>query len=188
MELVDTRDLKSLDRNIVPVQVRPRVPCNNMKKKWLVALYKINEVKRLEKNLLNQNFNYYLPKITTKKINSKSKKEILFPGYIFVNTNFENYSTLKYTVGIKNILKFGNRISCISHEDIKNMQMIEEGSKIDPIPSKIQLGQDVFIVSGSLKGNMVKICSLPSKERVGVFLNFLGATRRVNIPESDINF
>ena len=26
MELVDTRDLKSLDRNIVPVQVRPRVP------------------------------------------------------------------------------------------------------------------------------------------------------------------
>ena len=26
MELLDTRDLKSLDRNIVPVQVRPRVP------------------------------------------------------------------------------------------------------------------------------------------------------------------
>ena len=27
VELVDTRDLKSLDRNIVPVQVRLRVPC-----------------------------------------------------------------------------------------------------------------------------------------------------------------
>jgi hypothetical protein len=26
VELVDTRDLKSLDRNIVPVQVRPQVP------------------------------------------------------------------------------------------------------------------------------------------------------------------
>ena len=26
MELVDTRDLKSLDSDIVPVQVRPRVP------------------------------------------------------------------------------------------------------------------------------------------------------------------
>ena len=26
VELVDTRDLKSLDSNIVPVQVRPRVP------------------------------------------------------------------------------------------------------------------------------------------------------------------
>ena len=30
VELVDTRDLKSLDRNIVPVQVRPRVPLINL--------------------------------------------------------------------------------------------------------------------------------------------------------------
>ena len=72
VELVDTRDLKSLDRNIVPVQVRPRVP-PIMKKNWLVATYKINEVRRVESNLLNQKFDYYLPKITTKKINSKSQ-------------------------------------------------------------------------------------------------------------------
>ena len=32
VELVDTRDLKSLDRNIVPVQVRPRVPSTNILK------------------------------------------------------------------------------------------------------------------------------------------------------------
>ena len=30
VELVDTRDLKSLDRNIVPVQVRPRVPLDRV--------------------------------------------------------------------------------------------------------------------------------------------------------------
>ena len=30
VELVDTRDLKSLDRNIVPVQVRPRVPLSTI--------------------------------------------------------------------------------------------------------------------------------------------------------------
>ena len=104
MELVDTRDLKSLDRNIVPVQVRPRVPYI-MKKNWLIATYKTNELKRVESNLLNQKFDYCLPKITTKKINSNSKVEVLFPGYIFVNTGFENYSALKYTMGIKNIIK-----------------------------------------------------------------------------------
>jgi len=80
-----------------------------MKKKWLIALYKINEVKRLESNLLNQNFEYYLPKITIKKINSNPKVEVLFPGYIFVNTSLENYSALKYTMGIKNIIKFGDK-------------------------------------------------------------------------------
>ena len=187
VELVDTRDLKSLDRNIVPVQVRPRVP-RIMKKNWLVATYKINEVRRVESNLLNQKFDYFLPKITTKKINSNPKVEMLFPGYIFINTSLENYSALKYTMGIRNIIKFGDNISCISDEEIEAMQMAEETSKIDPVASQIQIGQDVMIAKGSLTGSIVKVCSLPSKERVGVLLSFLGSLRRVTIPEKDLIF
>ena len=189
MELVDTRDLKSLDRNIVPVQVRPRVPSfNNMKKKWIIALYKSNEVKKIESNLSNQKFDFYLPKITIKKINANPKVEVLFPGYIFINTSFENYSALKYTMGIKNIIKFGDSISCISDEEIEAMQMAEETSKIDPVASQIQIGQDVMIAKGSLTGSIVKVCSLASKERVGVLLSFLGSVRRVTISERDLIF
>ena len=187
VELVDTRDLKSLDRNIVPVQVRPRVPCFNMKKKWLIASYKINEIKRVEDNLLNQRFDFYSPKITIKKINSKPKEEALFPGYIFVNASFENYSVLKYTMGIKYIIKFGDNISCIANEDIKSMQLVEATSKINPIIQQIQIGQDAVISNGYLKGNMVKICSIPAKERVSVLLTFLGSMRRVDIPLKDIH-
>ena len=187
VELVDTRDLKSLDRNIVPVQVRPRVP-PTMKKNWLVATYKINEVRRVESNLLNQEFDYYLPKITTKKINSNPKVEVLFPGYIFVNTSLENYSALKYTMGIRNIIKFGDNISCISDEEIEVMQITEETSKIDPVASQIQIGQDVMIAKGSFAGSIAEVCSLPSKERVGVFLYFLGSMRKINIPEKNLIF
>ncbi|MDC0439777.1 hypothetical protein OAL76_01165 [Gammaproteobacteria bacterium] len=159
-----------------------------MKRNWLVATYKINEVRRVERNLLNQKFDYCLPKITTKKINSNSEVEVLFPGYIFVNTSFENYSALKYTMGIRNIIKFGDNISCISDEEIEAMQMAEEVSKIDPVVSQIQIGQDVMIAKGSLTGSIVKVCSLPSKERVGVLLSFLGSVRRVTIPEKDLIF
>ncbi len=187
MELVDTRDLKSLDRNIVPVQVRPRVP-DIMKKNWLVATYKINEVRRVESNLLNQKFDYYLPKITIKKINSNPKVEVLFPGYIFVSTSLKNYSALKYTMGVKNIIKFGNNISCISPDEIKAIRVVEEMSKIDPLVSQIQIGQDALITKGSFKGSIVKVCSLPSKERVDVFLSFLGSMRRVTIPEKYLTF
>ena len=189
MELVDTRDLKSLDRNIVPVQVRPRVPSfSKMKKKWFIALYKSNEVKRLESNLSNQKFDFYLPKITIKKINAKSKVEVLFPGYIFVHTNLENYLALKYTIGIKNIIKFGDNISCISSEEIEAMQMVEKTSKIDPVLSQIQVGQDVMIAKGSLAGSIVKVCSLSSKQRVSVLLSFLGSVRRVTISGKDLIF
>tara|TARA_Y100000385_G_scaffold38413_1_gene35780 strand:- start:428 stop:907 length:480 start_codon:yes stop_codon:yes gene_type:complete len=159
-----------------------------MKKNWLVASYKINEVRRVERNLLNQKFDYYLPKITIKKINSNPKVEILFPGYIFVNTNLEKYASLKYTMGIKNIIKFGDNISCISDEEIKAMQMAEKTSKIDPVTSQIQIGQDAIISKGSFKGSIVKICSLSSKKRVEVLLSFLGTFRKVTIPENDLIF
>jgi len=159
-----------------------------MKKNWLVATYKINEVRRVESNLLNQKFDFYLPKITIKKINSNPKVEILFPGYIFVNINFINYSALKYTKGIKNIIKFGDNISCISDEEIEAMQMAEETSKINPVALQIQVGQYVMIAKGSLTGSIAKVCSLSSNERVGVLLFFLGSMRRVTIPEKDLIF
>ena len=157
-------------------------------KNWLVATYKINEVERLKLNLLRQKFNFYIPKITTKKINFSPKEELLFPGYVFINTSFENYSALKYTAGIKNIIKFGDQISCISQEDIKNMQRAEETSKINPLAQEIEIGQEALISEGSFKGAIVRVCSLPSKERVNVLLNFLGSIRRVTIPEKDLIF
>jgi transcriptional antiterminator RfaH len=158
-----------------------------MKKNWLVASYKINEVRRVENNLLNQEFDFYLPKIT-KKINSKSKVEVLFPGYIFVNTNLENYSALKYTKGVRNIIKFGDNVSCISDEEIEAMKMAEEMSIINPIVSEIKIGQDVIIAKGSLTGFIAKVCSLPSKERVGILLSFLGSMRSVSISKKDLIF
>ena len=149
---------------------------------------KINEVKRLEINLLKQKFEYYLPKIITKNINSSPKEEVLFPGYIFINTSLENYSALKYTVGIKSVIKFGDNIAYMSNEDIKAMKMAEQASKIDPVASQIQIGQAAVISKGSLKGSMVKICSLSSKKRVSVLLSFLGTMREVIISENDLTF
>ena len=83
-------------------------------KYWHVATYKLNEIKRVETNLLNQKFDYYLPKITTKKINSSPIEKILFPGYIFIKISSKNFTSLKYTKGIKNIVKFGKNIPYIS--------------------------------------------------------------------------
>jgi len=159
-----------------------------MKNKWLIALYKINEVKRVEANLSSQKFKYYLPKITTTKTNSNPKVEVLFPGYIFINTSPENYSVLKYTKGIKDILKFGDQISSLSSDEIKAMQMVEKTSKSTPLLRQLKIGQDAFVKKGSLKGNIVKICSLPSKDRVGILLHFLGSVRRVLISEKDLIF
>ena len=159
-----------------------------MIKKWIVASYKIQEVKRLEFNLLDQRFDYYLPKITTKKNQSKSKVEFLFPGYVFINTNLENYSTINYTRGIKKIIKFGDHISHMTDEEIEIIKQIEKSSKSEPLVPKIRLNQEATIKNGHFKGLIVTICSLPKKERVNVFLEILGARRKVSVSETDLIF
>jgi transcription antitermination factor NusG len=155
-------------------------------KYWLVATYKINEIKRVENNLLNQNFDYYLPKIKVVKPNSNHAEEVLFPGYIFINTRLENYSSIKYTIGIKKVIKFGNSIPHLTNNEIKSIQSIEKLSQSNPLSSIIKIGQEAFIADGPFKGNLVKICSLPSKGRVEVLLTFLGYLRRVKILKEDL--
>ncbi len=156
---------------------------------WLVASYKINEIQRLESNLMNQKFKYYIPRVTIKKKTyAKPKCEVLFPGYIFVNTSHENYSALRYTTGIKNIIKFGENISYMTDLQIKKIKNLEASSKLEPIISKVKIGQEALIAKGSFKGMVVKICSLPSKQRVDVLMSLLGSVRRVNISQNKLTF
>ena len=154
---------------------------------WLVASYKINEVARLELNLKNQNFDYYLPKIVLERFNANLKEELMFPGYIFIKTNLKNYTALKYTKGIKKILKFGNNIPSMSKDDIDAIMKIEHESKNTPISTRYTVGQEVIIKEGSFKGNLVKICSLPASKRVDIFIHVLGSKRRVNISLEDLS-
>ncbi len=157
-------------------------------KYWIVATYKINEIKKVESNLSNQNFRYYLPKIQIEKANSKIKEEVLFPGYIFINTSLEAYSPISNTIGIRDIIKFGKYIPSITDDQIKSIDAIVKLSKSNPKIEKIEIGQEAFIASGPLKGTMVKVCSLPSRKRIDVLLTFLGSLKKVNVSQKNLIF
>ena len=108
--------------------------------KWIVASYKIKELARLEFNLQNQNFDYYLPKITLQKLNSSLKEELMFPGYVFIKTSVKNYLAIKYTKGIKKILKFGKNIPTLNNNEIDDIINIEKSTH------KIQSDHDIKLV------------------------------------------
>ena len=157
-------------------------------KYWIVANYKINEIEKVERNLSNQNFDYYLPKIFMEKANSKIKEEALFPGYIFINTRLEDCSPISNTIGIKDIIKFGNHIPSITNDQIKSIATIVKLSKSNPNVEKIEIGQEALIISGPFRGITVKICSLPSRKRIEVLLHVLGSLKKVNISQKNLKF
>ena len=148
----------------------------------------MNEIKKVESNLLNQNFDYYLPRIIFEKTNSKIKEEVFLSGYIFINTSFANYLPIRNTVGIKDIIKFGNYIPSLTDNHIKGINAILELSKANLKVEKIEIGQEAVIASGPFKGAMVKVCSLPSRKRVEVLLHLLGSIKKVNISKKNLKF
>lgn len=114
-------------------------------------------------------------------INFRLKEEVLFPGYIFVNIKDSEYHSLSYTKGIKRIIKFGNNICFMDSTEIEQIQKLESSCQKQPFQRIVKIGQDVKINKGSLKGNLVKICSMPQKDRVDIFVNMLGLKRKINI-------
>ena len=78
VELVDTRDLKSLDSNIVPVQVRPRVPSFYSNNEIPPFRNKIYHLKRAKNNVENQDLEHYFPKIKFKMFAKRIKLNTAF--------------------------------------------------------------------------------------------------------------
>ena len=156
-------------------------------KVWMVATYKANELSRVKDNLQYQDFEYYHPKINTKKYNLTPKEEPLFPGYIFIHTSIENYSKIKYTRGISKVLRFNNNIATLEDDEICELKKIESESFSKPIIQEICVGQEAKISEGPLKGSFVTIASLPNKDRVNIFLHILGKKRKITALLDEIN-
>ena len=157
-------------------------------KVWLVITYKTNESKALQRNLENQNFEYYLPKILviSEKTQTKTEK-MLFPGYAFVYCNLNDYSTIKYSKGVRKVLIFGSSIPSISDNQIKKIKEIEQNSQISPIEINLRVGDQVKINVGPFKDVITQIISSPCNERVGVLLNILGSSRLTQISSKIVN-
>ena len=155
-------------------------------KVWMVATYKKNELKRLQNNLQNQNFKFYYPKIKTIKNNMSIVEEPLFHGYIFISARIEDYQKIKYTKGISNVISFNNNIATLANDEITELKRIEETSSLEPIVQKVFVGQEGAMIDGPFKGSLIKIASLPKKDRVNVFVHILGTNRRITTSLSKI--
>ncbi len=112
--------------------------------------------------------NTILLKIKTKKLNSPPKEESLFPGYVFFNTNSEQYPKIRYRKGIKDIIPFNNNIAIINNDKVNQLKIIEKESYSKPIPQKVFVGQEAVIPEEPFKGPLIKIVSMPKKDRVNI--------------------
>jgi len=149
---------------------------------WCVVRYKIKERSRFERNLLNQNFEFYIPRIFIKTQKSDNKKtETLFPGYGFVRLAQTNLHALKYSLGLINIIAFGDQYAIANDSIITQLKELERSSSIQPrIPSQLAKGDMVTVNSGPFQGHIAKILAAPVQDRANILISFLGSERMLN--------
>ena len=156
---------------------------------WLVVRYKINERLRFERNLHNQNIEFYIPRIFT--ITSKGvihKPEVLFPGYGFVRLANTNLQALRNTLGLITIIRFGDQLAIAKHSMITQLKELESSSITQPVSVK-QLAKDdmVIIASGPFKGYLSKILTTPVKDRVTILISLLGSERTLTLSAANLH-
>ena len=155
---------------------------------WLLVRYKINERLRFERNLYNQNIEFYIPRIFTNTSKGDNQKSAaLFPGYGFVRLANTNLQALSNTLGLITIIRFGDQLAIAKHSMVTQFKELEYSSKIQPIPSKRLAKDDMVIVTaGPFQGYMSKILTADAKDRVTILVSLLGSERTLTLSAANL--
>ena len=139
---------------------------------WLIFTYYALKENILYENMFNQGFDCFIPKVKVLK-NDKKREIDLFPGYGFAYLSSLKISSLKYTKGIKTVLRQGKGYASISNADISNMILNCENTLTNPIIYKPQIGDTIKINKGAFKDNLAQVVGLKEKDRIKLMLDFL---------------
>ena len=122
--------------------------------------------------MLNQRFDCFIPKVKVIK-NNKKREMNLFPGYGFAYIDPSKLSSLKYTKGIKTVLRQGKGYASISSADISNLILHSENTLTNPIIYKPKIGDTIKIDKGAFKNNLAQVIGLKGNDMIKLMLNFL---------------
>lgn len=150
---------------------------------WVVAKTKACQEKRALKNLENQGFTVFLPYIIVKKFKKNIwniQKELLFPGYIFVDISSNNHLIHKInnTLGVFRLLAdpetgLPSVLSEYTVTHIKNN--IDKSLNINDI----SVGDNVIYTNGALSNIEGIVTEVSGKTRIKLLINLLNTQREI---------
>jgi len=162
----------------------------NTMKDWYILYLNpgIANAMKAEQVLSNMGVHVFLPMISKRQKRSgrvgsfRIKKELLFPGYMFVKFDFELIFIVdvESCTGTNRLLRFGGKIATISDSIIENIRL-----QVEEMNSRLLNSQSSSNsrspMTQSCRNHLEKIASEPSAATRGVLFHaFLEATSTLN--------
>ena len=156
---------------------------------WYALYTKPRFEKKAHERLLLNDYESFLPLITTVRQWSDRKKKVQLPlisGYIFVKTDIKNLKDVLPIPGVKNVLKHLGKPAIIKDYEIENLKiLLEDSSKFNIIQeSNLKKGDVVIVEKGVFNGLVAECIKFNGKHRLIVRIEALANIIEVNIPLS----
>lgn len=169
---------------------KPFQRINGREYRWLAVYTRLNHEKSVEKSLIDQNIEVYLPTIKTLRIWSDRKKWIetpLFRSYVFVRVSKKEYFRVLHTSSVLHYICFGGRAAVIPNEQIEMVKKIL-GSEIEcEVASRLYEAQEkVEITSGPLTGYIGEVVCCNSKHFIILRIDHLSQSLMVRMERSSL--
>jgi transcription antitermination factor NusG len=144
-------------------------PGSNHDSNWYIFYTAPRSEKVVHKELSRMGYEVFLPMTRTLRVwKNRQKKwvdKVLFPSYIFVNTNQEELHIITQVPRVSTYLHCGGKPSVISLEDISGIKIM------------LDLKQEVSVENSFSDGEVVKILYGPLANYTGVLTHQKGKTR-----------
>jgi transcriptional antiterminator RfaH len=140
-------------------------------------------------NLERQGFRGYCPRIWKRVRHARRSLDVLrplFPGYLFVQVNLENWRPILSTVGVRSLVRCGDQLSVLSGEFVDSLKARESNGAIVPPEWPFQVGQQVRLEGSAFDGVVATIINLDEKGRVVVLMELLSRSVKVHVAARDL--
>lgn len=161
---------------------------------WLVVHSKPREEDKAARNLYDQGFETFAPRIRERKRVASGWRMVtgpLFPRYIFINVALGEQSTasIRNTPGVCSLVRFGQQLAPVPETVIiylQTQQNPELGARqADAWPQ--QPGDRVQILKGPFAGLTAVFATAHGDERAALLLDLLGRQNRILVPRDALS-
>lgn len=160
---------------------------------WAVAYTHAQKETVAQQQLMQQNFEVYLPCFAKKVTHARKTRTIkkpLFPRYLFLHiNNNQSWRCINSTRGIQYLLLNTNltpkTIPALFLKSLKQ-QEDDDGLIQTAFSNPLQPGAPVLIQTGSFNGQVANVISLSDEGRVKILLDILGSSTMLEVPNNHI--
>jgi transcriptional antiterminator RfaH len=107
----------------------------------------------------------------------------LFPGYLFIHVDplREQWRPILSTIGLRTLIRFGDRFGTITDDFIVNLRQREQDGVIALPETPFKVGQQVELGAGPFDGVVATILSVDEKQRLVILMDILQRPVRAKV-------